>query len=57
MTSKTPTLEPRKGEKAFLIKNNDGDWKIVRGAWVGFKKGRAGEKGVGRYSTYFLILC
>ena len=52
-TSKQPTLDTNKGEKAFLIKNNEGDWKIVRGAWAGFKKGKAGKKGVGKCYIYY----
>ena len=30
----------REGERAMLIKNNKGDWGIVKGHWTGFKKGQ-----------------
>ena len=39
------SLNPRAGERAVLIKNNQGDWGILIGKWIGFKKGVAGVKG------------
>ena len=39
------TLNPRQGERAVLIKNNEGDWGIVMGKWTDFRKGVAGVAG------------
>ena len=39
-----PTLDPSIGERAVLIKNNTGDWAILIGSWVGYKRGKAGKK-------------
>ena len=39
------SLNPRAGERAVLIKNNQGDWGIVTGKWTGFRKGIAGLAG------------
>ena len=32
------TLNPRQGERAVLIKNNEGDWGIVIGHWEGYTR-------------------
>ena len=40
LKNKSHTLQSYEGEKALLIKNYDGDWRIVKGVWQGFKKGR-----------------
>ncbi|XP_045187309.2 uncharacterized protein LOC123545092 [Mercenaria mercenaria] len=37
------TLNPKQGERAVLIKNNQGDWGILVGRWTGFKRGVAGK--------------
>ncbi|XP_060588834.1 uncharacterized protein LOC132744218 [Ruditapes philippinarum] len=39
-------LNPKEGERAVLIKNNEGDWGIVIGRWRYFKKGMKGERAV-----------
>ncbi|XP_046563454.1 glycine-rich domain-containing protein 1-like [Haliotis rubra] len=44
-TSRCVTLEPRKGERAVLIKNHSGDWGFVRGQWLGIRRGIPGVKG------------
>jgi hypothetical protein len=36
-------LNPKKGERAVLIKNNEGDWGIVIGCWRDFKRGIKGK--------------
>ena len=36
---KCVVLDPQKGERAVLIKNNDGDWGILIGRWEGFRRG------------------
>ncbi|XP_045164314.2 uncharacterized protein LOC123528567 [Mercenaria mercenaria] len=33
------TINPKLGERAVLIKNNNGDWGIVCGKWTGLRKG------------------
>lgn len=38
------TLNPKEGKRAVLIKNNDGDWAVVTGKWVGRKKGLPGTR-------------
>ena len=38
-----PTLDPNIGERVVLIKNNTGDWAILIGSWVGYKRGKAGK--------------
>lgn len=35
------TINPRQGERAVLIKNNEGDWGVVMGKWTDFRKGVA----------------
>ncbi|KAL5007201.1 hypothetical protein ScPMuIL_016007 [Solemya velum] len=42
--SKCPTLNPRSGERAMLLKNHDGDWGVVFGRWEGRKKGIPGTR-------------
>ena len=37
------SLNPRSGERAMLIKTNEGDWGIVVGKWIYFEVGRAGK--------------
>ena len=37
-------LDPKKGDRAMVIKNNDGDWAVMRGRWTGVKAGTKGEK-------------
>ena len=39
------SLNPRAGERAVLIKNNQGDWGIVTGKWTGFRRGVPGIRG------------
>ena len=38
-------LNPVAGERAVVIKNNEGDWAFVVGRWKGYKKGKAGVSG------------
>ncbi|KAK3102278.1 hypothetical protein FSP39_010151 [Pinctada imbricata] len=46
VTKKTKlTLTPSKGERAVVIKNNDGDWAVLTGNWTGLRKGIPGEPG------------
>ena len=33
------TLDPRKGERALVIKNTHGDWAFLIGRWDGFRRG------------------
>ncbi|XP_069133154.1 uncharacterized protein [Argopecten irradians] len=40
-----PVLDPSKGERAVLIKNNKGDWGVVVASWTGLKRGVSGTKG------------
>ncbi|XP_052807820.1 uncharacterized protein LOC128236760 [Mya arenaria] len=42
-----PTLNPKIGQRAMLIKNAAGDWGIVTGEWYGYRKGKQGTR-VGR---------
>ncbi|GFR81235.1 glycine-rich domain-containing protein 2 [Elysia marginata] len=41
------TLNPKEGQRAVLIKNNNGDWGIAVGWWEGFQKRTSGRKGSG----------
>ena len=34
------TLDCSRGDRAMLIKNNDGDWGIIKGTWTGYVKGK-----------------
>jgi hypothetical protein len=38
-------LEPKKGERAMIIKNWAGDWGIIIGRWDGYKRGTPAKKG------------
>ncbi|XP_062595777.1 uncharacterized protein LOC134257152 [Saccostrea cucullata] len=38
------TLSPQKGERAMIIKNNEGDWAILVGRWTGVRKGVPGRR-------------
>jgi len=40
-----PHLNSAEGERALLIKDAVGDWGIVHGKWVGFRKGVPGKPG------------
>jgi len=40
-----PHLNTADGERALLIKDNVGDWGIVHGKWLGFRKGVPGTPG------------
>jgi hypothetical protein len=33
------SLNPKVGERAVLLKNNDGDWGILTGRWGGVRRG------------------
>ncbi len=33
------TLEQDKGERAMLLRNGSGDWGIVKGQWICFRRG------------------
>ena len=39
------TLDPKKGERAVVIKNDKGDWGILVARWDGFRKGIPGKRG------------
>ena len=39
------TLDPKKGERAIVIKNNEGDWGILVARWDGMKRGIPGRRG------------
>lgn len=39
-----PYLDVSAGERAMIIKDNLGDWGIVVGGWVGFRKGIPGDR-------------
>ena len=39
------TLDPKKGERAVVIKNDNGDWGILVARWDGFRKGIPGKRG------------
>lgn len=39
------TLSQQDGERAMIIKNNDGDWAVLIGRWTGVKKGKPGVRG------------
>ena len=39
------TLDPKKGERAIVIKNNEGDWGILVARWDGFRRGIPGKRG------------
>ena len=39
-------IDPKKGDRAMVIKNNDGDWAVMRGRWTGVKVGVKGLKGI-----------
>lgn len=43
--AKTVTLEPKRGERAMIIKNASGDWGILIGRWDGYKVGVPGRRG------------
>ena len=38
-----PTLNPSLGERTVLIKNNKGDWAVVIGHWMGYRRGKEGK--------------
>ena len=40
-----PHLNSADGERALLIKDSVGDWGIVHGKWLGFRKGVPGKPG------------
>ena len=44
--TKFPTLNVAEGERAMLIKDYHGDWGIIIGKWVGYRKGVAGKAGM-----------
>nr|KAG5687838.1 hypothetical protein BaRGS_016946 [Batillaria attramentaria] len=44
-------LNPVAAERAFVIKNQNGDWAFVVGTWKGFKNGVPGVKGVAGTQT------
>ena len=50
--SKFPTLDPVAGDRAFLLKDHQGDWGIAVGRWEGFRKGVPGTPG-----NYDVIAC
>ena len=39
------TLDPKKGERAILIKNSEGDWGILVARWDGMRRGIPGKRG------------
>lgn len=39
------TLEPKRGERAMVIKNSSGDWGILVGRWDGYKVGIPAKRG------------
>ena len=39
------SLDPQKGDRGIVIKNNNGDWAVLVGRWTGVKKGIPGVKG------------
>ena len=39
------TLDPKKGERAILIKNGNGDWGILVARWDGYRRGIPGKRG------------
>ncbi|XP_062595714.1 uncharacterized protein LOC134257087 [Saccostrea cucullata] len=49
------TLSPQEGERAMIIKNNEGDWAILVGRWTGVRKGEPGviatKQNAGRTAT------
>ena len=49
------TLDSKKGERAMVIKNGRGDWAIVKGQWVDYRKGnpRAAVKSEYPISLFF----
>ena len=49
------SLNPRAGERAVLIKNNQGDWGIVTGKWTGFRKGVPGKRGKKFDNTFVMF--
>ena len=40
-----PTLNYVDGERALLVKDHHGDWAVVIGKWVGYRKGVPGKPG------------
>ncbi|XP_059177584.1 uncharacterized protein LOC131956954 [Physella acuta] len=46
-TKKCVTLNPKEGQRAVLIKNNNGDWGVAVGWWDGFQRRLTGRKGSG----------
>ena len=38
-----PTLDPSLGERAVLIKNHMGDWAVVIGSWIGYRRAKEGK--------------
>ena len=49
------TLDEKKGERAMLVKNKDGDHVIVKGSWEGFKKGKPPPGGIVIKYNYYII--
>ena len=43
------TLDPKKGERAILIKNSEGDWGILVARWDGMRRGIPGKRGNNHY--------
>ena len=40
-----PSLNSKQGQRALLIKTEEGDWGILIGQWTGFRRGKPGTKG------------
>ena len=43
--TKFPTLNMKDGERALLVKDYYGDWGVIIGKWLGYRKGVPGKPG------------
>ncbi len=55
-SSKYPSLNKAKGERAMLIKNNQGDWGLLTGYWEGYVKHEKGTSLCQRHQKWFGVV-
>ena len=44
-TKKNFSLNAKEGQRGIVIKNRTGDWGLLRGQWIGFRKGAPATAG------------